>query len=240
LTERTGKVSESVAREILQDIHRRGLTPGTTLAGEGAMVERFGVGRGSVREALRILEVNGLVRLKPGPGGGPVIAPFDPGNFGRMMTLHLQSIGATYRQLLEARVEYETILARKAADQRGDEPGQIVREALDGPRNDVAADHSYASATGGFHRAVGRASGNPVVALAADSIYSIWSIRVTEVLYPPESRQHVLDAHEAIARAIEKHDAKRAERLMQQHMREYADYCAERYPARMDDLVDWK
>ena len=121
MAQRTEKVAEILARQILQDIRRNGLGPGSMLPAESTMVEQYGAGRGSVREALRILEVNGLVTLKPGPRGGPVVAPHDPGDFGQMMTLHLQSRGATYRQLLEARLEYEVVLARKAAEQPGEE-----------------------------------------------------------------------------------------------------------------------
>lgn len=240
MARRTEKVAESVARQILVDIRQQHLGPGATLPPESAMLERFGIGRGSLREGLRILEVNGLVTLKPGPRGGPVVAPHDPANFGQMMTLHLQSLGATYRQLLEARVEYETLLARKAAEQTGDIAGQIVRAAMPATEKGTSGDPEYASATSGFHSAVGRASGNPVLALAADSIYSIWTVRVTAILYPPEDRPLVIEQHEAIARAIEKHDARRAEHLMREHMGLYQDYCETRYPARMDDIVDWK
>jgi DNA-binding FadR family transcriptional regulator len=59
------------------------------------------------------------------------------------------------------------------------------------------------------------------------------------VLYPPDQRADVLRDHAAIAKAIEKHDPKRAERLMREHMERYKEYCEERYPARMDDLIDW-
>jgi DNA-binding FadR family transcriptional regulator len=236
---RTEKVAESVARRILQEIQRDKLAPGAKLPAEYLMLQRFGVGRGSLREALRILEVNGLVTIRPGPRGGPVVASHDASNFGQMMTLHLQSLGSTYRELLEARLEYEVILARKAAEREGDEPGRLVRASMS-PAQMTAFDQAYASATIDFHRAVGEASGNSVIALAADSIYAIWSVRVTEVLYPPEERAGVHRYHDAIARAIERHDAKRAERLMREHMTDYADYCEKRYPARMDDLVDWK
>lgn len=239
MAQRTEKVAESVARQILQEIRRNRLGPGSMLPPESTMVERFGVGRGSLREALRILEVNGLVTLKPGPRGGPVVAPHAPGNFGQMMTLHLQSLGATYRQLLEARLEYEVVLARKAAEQPGEEAGRLVRESLT-PSQDGTDEQRYVSATSGFHSAVGKASGNPVLALAADSIYAIWSIRVTEVLYPADERAQVITHHEAITRAIERHDPKRAQRLMREHMLEYVEYCEKRYPARMDDIVDWK
>jgi GntR family transcriptional regulator, transcriptional repressor for pyruvate dehydrogenase complex len=239
VAQRTEKIAESIARKILQDIQRNHLEPGSMLPPESVMVEQFGVGRGSLREALRILEVNGLVTLKPGPRGGPVVAAHDAGNFGQMMTLHLQSLGATYRQLLEARVEHEVVLARKAAEQPGDAAGNLVRISMD-PNEPGTGDQEYASATSSFHRAVGKASGNPVLALAADSIYAIWSVRVTEVLYPTDERPHVIQQHEAITRAIEKRDPRRAEGLMREHMVEYVEYCEKRYPARMDDIVDWK
>jgi len=239
VAQRTEKVAESVAREIVQDIRRNNLEPGSTLPPESAMLERFGVGRGSLREALRILEVNGLVVLKPGPRGGPVVAPFDPAHFGQMMTLHLQTLGTTYRQLLDSRVEYEAVLARKAAEREGDDAGAIMRAAMTGDTSLLGDDTLYSAATGGFHSAVGLASGNPVLALAADAIYAIWSVRVTRVLYPPDQRDDVLRDHAAIAKAIEKRDPKRAERLMREHMLRYQEYCEERYPARMDDLIDW-
>src|SRR4029077_15281308 len=144
---------------------------------------------------------------------------------------------ATYRQLLEARVEHEAVLARKAAEQPGDEAGKLVRASVR-PTQQPAVDQQYVSATSGFHRAVGKASGNPVLALAADSIYAIWSVRVTEVLYPADARAQVFAQHEAIARAIERHDPRRAQRLMREHMLDYVEYCEKRYPARMDDIVD--
>lgn len=240
MAQRTEKLAESVARQILRDIQDKQLSAGSTLPPESAMLDRFQIGRASLREALRILEVNGLVTLKPGPGGGPVVAAHDPRNFGQMATLHLQAIGATYRELLDARVEYETILARKAAEQEGDLAGQTVREAMDAEGQRAADDRQYSTATSGFHRSVGVAAANPVIALAAESIYSIWSVRVTAVLYPPDDRDQVAIEHEQIARAIEKHDARRAERLMREHMRSYQEYCELRYPARMDDIVDWK
>jgi DNA-binding FadR family transcriptional regulator len=237
MAQRTEKVAESIARQILNDIRRDNLEPGSTLPPESAMLERFGVGRGSLREALRILEVNGLVTLKPGPRGGPVVAQHNPTNFGQMMTLHLQSLGATYRQLLDARIECEVLLARKAAEAKGAPADELIRAAME-DRPSIA-DQEYIAATSGFHHAIGEASGNPVLALVSNSIYAIWSVRVTRVLYPPDQREDVIRQHGAIAKAIEKHDTKRAERLMRDHMRLYQEYCEARYPARMDDLVDW-
>ena len=100
-------------------------------------------------------------------------------------------------------------------------------------------DTSYASVTSGFHATVGIAGRQHGLSLAANAIQSIWSRRVTTVLFAPEDRPTVHQQHEAITKAIEKHDGRRAEKLMRQHLQHYQDYCEMRYPARMDDVVDW-
>lgn len=236
---RTEKIAEHIARQILRDIQQQGLPSGAMLPPEAVMLERFDIGRGSLREALRILEVNGLVTIKTGPGGGPIVAASDPTSFGQMWTLHLQSIGATYRELLEARVEYESLLARRAAEREGDEVALAVRATLDEELQAGSDDAQYIHVTSGFHSTVAMAGENKVLALAANAIQSIWSQRVTTVLFPPEDRPLVHKQHRDITRAIERHDGRKAEMLMREHMQHYQDYCEQRYPARMDDVVDW-
>jgi len=236
----TGKMSERIAREILQDIKRRRIAPGTTLPPESAMLERFGVGRASVREALRILEINGLITIKTGPGGGPVVAAPDSRDFGQMSTLHYQSHGATFRELLDSRVALEPMLAARAAGRDGTEAGERVRAALEyGRQFSLTDDLQYAHVHSDFHTALIDASGNPVLALMANSIKDIWTVRVTAVLFPHDQRPQIDKAHAEITRAIEKHEVRKAERLMREHMEHYQQYCELRYPARLDDTVDW-
>jgi GntR family transcriptional regulator, transcriptional repressor for pyruvate dehydrogenase complex len=236
---RTEKVAETVAREILRDIKRQNLQAGAMLPHEGVMLGRYDIGRGSLREALRILEINGLVTIKTGPNGGPVVAKHDPGNFGQMTTLHLQSIGATYRELLDARVEYEALLARKAAERKDDDATTAIREAMERAKKVSGDDLEYAASSTAFHALVCDAGQNPVIALAAKSIQSIWSRHVTKVLFGAGDRPEVHRQHEAITRAIENHDERRAERLMRAHMQHYQEYCETQHAARMDDIIDW-
>src|SRR6266540_3841108 len=78
------KLSQRIARQIASEISDRRLRPGDKLEAESTMLARFGVGRPSLREALRILEDQGLIMLKPGPGGGPVVADLGSRQFGRI------------------------------------------------------------------------------------------------------------------------------------------------------------
>ncbi|MCY4632208.1 MAG: GntR family transcriptional regulator, partial [bacterium] len=83
---RPTKVATSVAREILHDIVDRGLAPGAKLPPEIEMAESLGVARASLGGGLRILEVHGLITIKPGPGGGPVVAPISSDDLGQTLT----------------------------------------------------------------------------------------------------------------------------------------------------------
>ncbi len=70
---RNVKRSEVVAHRIAQAIASDGLIHGDRLPPESAMLSQYGVSRASLREALRMLEVQGLLNLRPGPGGGPIV-----------------------------------------------------------------------------------------------------------------------------------------------------------------------
>ena len=112
---RTLKTSESVARDIVDDIVRRQLGEGDGLPSEAAMLEQYGVSRESLREGLRLLEVQGLISIRRGPGGGPIVGSVDPANLGRTSTLYYHLAGATYDELFDAWEAAEIAIAELAA-----------------------------------------------------------------------------------------------------------------------------
>jgi len=71
------------------------------------MLETYGGGRASVREALRILETNGLVNIRQARAGGAVVGRVDPVQFGRSATRYSNWVGPTVRELIEARLILE-------------------------------------------------------------------------------------------------------------------------------------
>ncbi|RFU19538.1 FadR/GntR family transcriptional regulator [Geodermatophilus marinus] len=234
---RGAKVAEALAQEIVHEIVSRKLPPGTLLSSEAQMLEDYGVGRGSLREALRILEVHGLITMKPGRNGGPMVIEVGTRDYGRMSTLFFHLGGMTFQQLIEARLVLEPMMARLAAERRGQE---LVGALADPDRTRVEDDATYYDATTDFHRGVASMSGNPVLNLLSVSLEDIFRDQVTGLLSPKDERRHVLEVHAAIAQAIADGDAEAAERLMHDHMQEYADWVRKKHPQLMDQVIDWR
>ena len=80
------------------------------------MLEEYQVGRGTLRESLRFLELQGIISLKPGPGGGPVVERPEATSLATSLMLLLQFADAQYRVVAEARVALEPTMARLAAE----------------------------------------------------------------------------------------------------------------------------
>lgn len=235
---KTSKVSHRVAFAIVEDIVEHDLQPGDRLPAEAAMLERFKVGRASIREALRLLETYGVLTIRPGQHGGPVVAELDASDLGRTLSLFLRLVGATYRDLIQARLVIEPVMARLAAERR--DADQLARLAEVVEREQAAEIDDYLIHANEFHYAVNDASGNPVLDLLGQSLRTLYSERLTgRGLFPTEARPRVRSVHAEIAGAITAGDGPAAERLMALHMEELARLQQERTPWFMDERVSW-
>ncbi len=240
-TRRAEKVSEVVARSIVHDIAARDLKPGAMLPSESVMLARYKVGRASLREGLRILEIQGLITIKPGPGGGPVVADANSADFGRMAALHYHAARATFRELVDARLVIEPLMAGLAAETKDPETIGQLRALSAVTRDGLDEDAKYVEGTRGFHSVIASASGNRVLSLFARSLQDLYSERIGGGrMFPHDAREQVQHDHDAIIKAIETGNAKTATRLMRDHMQELADLAEQRYPGLLDEVVDWR
>ncbi len=160
------KIASRVARLIVADIVESGREPGDALAAESVMVERFGISRASLREALRILETQGLITIKPGPGGGTSVAPVSSSDFGRMATLFFQVMHVKLGDVVEARLVIEPVMARMAAERHDPELNDLLLANVAAHR-DADLDRDWLAITHGFHSMVCAMSGNPLLGLLA-------------------------------------------------------------------------
>ena len=233
---RTVKASERVAQDIVRDIVSRGLETGDRLPLEAAMVEEYGVSRTSLREALRLLEIQGLISLKPGPGGGPVVGTVEPSHLARTAALYFHLSAATYGDVMSTQVLLESICARLAAMNPD-------REALMAPwfENELPDDlPEYRDLTTGFHGAVYQLAANPVLILLTQATTHIVTQHVITTMDPVELRGPIMDEHGAIARVIASGDADAAYRMTTEHFERQHDHLRARWPARLQEFIQWR
>lgn len=237
LTRRSEKVSESVAREIIRN--STGLPPGSTLPAESSMLEQYGVSRGSLREALRILEVQGLIVMKPGPGGGPVLRGPESAVLGKTQTLFFHLLGARYRDLIDGRREIEPILVALAARRADREALEPLRVFLEPKSPTKWSDPQYLREASGFHTTVTALCGNLVLSTLCHSLHDITLFRLRDAGFSDADRLGVLQDHAAIAKAVLDGNAKKAERLMREHMALYSNQVLAHHAGLMDEIIDW-
>ena len=236
--QRPVKTAETVATKIVRDVVERKLKPGDKLPPEAAMLSTYGVSRASLREALRLLEVQGLIRLKPGPGGGPVLEAVDPRSLAQITSLYLHLGGGTYRQLFEAQLQIAPMAARMAAVN----PDRDLVELRLQPYLDAQVsvdDPQYASRTGDFHTRIEELTGNRVIELMARIISQLWTIHVASRMDTTPFRQAILDEHRAIARAVLKGQESRAGRLMYEHYQQLQGEFAKRRRPDFEEYIQW-
>jgi DNA-binding FadR family transcriptional regulator len=238
---RTEKVSEIIAREIVHD--SRGLPPGTMLPSEAKLLERYQVGRTSLREALRVLEVQGLIVMRPGPGGGPMLTEVDSAHFGRMASLYLHKAGATYRDTLDARLILEPVVAGIIAEQQDPEQLRDLNEYLQQSSElpeayDPSSEQALADIRAfEFHMMLMGMSGNPVINHVGRSLQELRVERDAVPRTVEPTNAHAV--HDMIARAIVDGRPAQAEQLMREHMREFIDYTHQHHPGLLETTVSW-
>ena len=225
---------------LLLDIVSQNLKPGDRLPQEPEMVERYGVARGTVREALRILEVNGLISMRVGPGGGPAVRNATPADYGRAMSMFLQAERITLEELFRARRLIEPILVRDAAESQDSEYIAQARDLLGRCSTvDVSDDNAYVAVAREFHELTVSGSPNRVFRIFAMGLMSMFVGSFTKAIYSVERRRLVMKEHIDVLKAIIANHPARAERLMRAHMQEVEESLAARFASSYRDVVSW-
>ena len=234
------KTSEVVAFAMVRDIVKDGLQSGDRMPLEAEMVEQYGVSRESLREALRLLEAQGIVTIRRGPGGGPVVGRASSMNLARTMTLYFQLAGATYEELLEAWRMLEPLAAELAAR---NPDRSLVAQTL-GVHVQPFDDHGdvavYQAHSNGLHFSVIELADNPVLALVVGAIGDIIRTHVIVRIDPFDVRRLIDDDHAAIADAVMAGDPGRARALMLAHIDGLAPIYRAHWDGDLGEIIEWK
>lgn len=234
------KTSERIASAIVGLVVDQGLREGDRLPNEIEMIEQFGVGRGSLREALRILEVYGLISLRSGPGGGPVILNVSPADVSRSFSLYLRLSGATIHDLLDARKMIDPMMARLAADNISEDSAQRLRDALNREEKAARDKTTVVATANDFHYVLASISGNSVLNLIATSLKEMYTSRFVMMgLAERVTKPSIRKEHRQIGDAVLDGDGDLAERLMREHTSRHFDQALRFSPSFSNSVITW-
>lgn len=208
-----------VILDRLRDYARdAGLRRGAQLPSERDLAEQLGTSRASVKQALVVLEVQGLVETRH--GGGTFLLQ-DELSAESVTTLVDRRARLPY--VMEARAGLECQLAELAAQRRSETDLELMEESLRHMAADVAGTGNGAEGDRMFHKAIADAGRNPLLArFLAEIATEINETRVESLRQPGRPAQS-LRQHQAIVDAIRLQDPRRARQAMLRHLRSVGD-----------------
>jgi len=221
------KASDVLADDLRERILRAEFPEGTALPPERELVVQTGMSRTTVREALRILEVQGLVRIKTGRAGGAFVQR--PGEESIASTVSLLIRGRQLRMaaLLETREAIEPACAKLAAAHRTEDDLAELERA----NAAIAAEGSlsdFLKANVEWHVAVAVASHNELLnGFMMALSRAIYASTDNQGFVDTDVRRVTVHAHRTITEAIRERDADAAVRRMQRHVHAYAEAVME-------------
>ena len=233
----TERAATRVARRIVQEIQEDDLVPGTLLDPEHLMVEKQGVARGTVREALRFLELHGTVKLRSGPRGGPVVSVPQLDHLVSALSLQLQFADATYRSVLEARRSVYPVLVAESAENATAEDIAALRACLDRLGEALSSSEATVREARSFHELIAGASKNLVLGLMVNALHEMSDAGAE---YDLEHRQANYEQSGRILEAIEKGDSAKARRLSEKMHAVGWRYWETNAPELLDAPVAWR
>lgn len=213
------KASDILASRLRQLILSGELRPGDPLPNERELVEQSGLGRSSVREALRELSAEGLVSTRGGRGGGSFVTLPDLNSMRKPVELFIQANDVSFESLLDCRLAVEPTLARLAALNRTDEEAQELQALHDKFAASSDNVEEYRRLNLEWHLAVTRASRNaPLIALMEAISSPILASSQPTSVTTQKIREDTVKVHARIQAAIMRRDADEAFRLMSKHV----------------------
>jgi len=236
---RSPRLAEMVADQIRNRILRGELAEGALLPKESELREQYPVNVQSLREAMRILEAEGLVKVRRGNRGGAVVHMPTAGNVAYSLSMVLAMSGADINDVGTALLEVEPLCAALCAG-RSDRATEVVPALRELHEQSLACVDDIVAATTlsrKLHEKIVSLCGNESLIILVGALEALWSLHVTSWVsqradprdVPPDERAEALAVHGQILKFIEAGDAAAAGVLTASHLRDVQPYPSDPY-----------
>jgi DNA-binding FadR family transcriptional regulator len=218
--EKKEKLYVRIADQINTFIQEGVFKEGDRLPAEREISAQLGVSRASVREALAVLEMMGIIEIRIGDG---TYIKKQKSNFD--FEVSRIKNGSAF-ELIEARIHIESLITKLAVERATEEDIQEIEHTNEQLRrllNDEDKIEEFFTYGVMFHKKLAEATHNDVLVRIANSLLkhdndSIWEHLNKRVLFTYEGRLHQLEEHEGILEAIKHKDFQKAEEMMSHHL----------------------
>jgi DNA-binding FadR family transcriptional regulator len=224
--------AQQVARLLLDRILSEDLGPGSSFGTEAELLEQYEVSRPTMRESLRVLESQGVLRLRPGPNGGIIVSKPRIDSLAATLSVYLRLNGVPMEEILRARMAIEPALAQDAAKYGTEEHFQEMEDSIQ--RMSDAHDDAVTiySENREFHTLIAKAARNPVLEVFWLTIGALASGEGDKLKFSQQNRDHIVKAHREILAACRRRDDEAARILSIEHLEELEVLLAKRSPKR--------
>lgn len=225
-------LSVQIANAIRDAILEGRLASEERLPSEAELAERFGVSRSTVREALKRLAAQNLIRSERGSSGGAFVnrITWDEAQDNLVTTTRLL-IGMNdipLEDAVEARFALETSALPLAAEKRSDNHLSDMRREIARQRDSLTTDVEFCASDVAFHSAIAAATGNPLLSFQLSAAFEAMQPLMNMLVYRLRDRERIADLHEALASALEAGDGGAAQQQLEALAAYTKDLAAQR------------
>jgi GntR family transcriptional repressor for pyruvate dehydrogenase complex len=210
------KLYEEVAARIRDLIAEGELRPGQALPSERKLAEKFKVGRAVIREAIRQLEVSGLVESRH--GGGNYVREVTVEHLVAPIASVLNGMSHLREELMDARLFFEPQIARAAAARATPEDLLLLEDVIRRQEEHAASGRSGAEEDAEFHDLLARATHNTVVERVMEVIDNLLEASQARLFRSVQRSRMSLEGNRRILEAVRNHDQEMAQRAMVEHL----------------------
>jgi GntR family transcriptional regulator, transcriptional repressor for pyruvate dehydrogenase complex len=222
--------SELVADRIRAFVISKRLAPGQRLGREEDLARRFGVSRPTLREALRLLASEHLVRASKGPGGGIFVAATPEQGIGKSVSAAVESMLEAHSirldELLETRLLLEVPIAGLAAQRAGEQDVAKLKALISELDDQVPDLERITELDARLHHLIAQIAGNRLAGAFGHWIVDVLQPRLATVIEPAVIEAVIADQHRDLVVAIVRGDPIAAERAMREHLVYLGDLVA--------------
>ncbi|MDA0998992.1 MAG: FadR/GntR family transcriptional regulator [bacterium] len=214
------RIYEDVVAQVQRLIRTKKLSPGDRLPSERELAATLGIGRPSVREALRTLDSMGLIEVRSGQGAFLRDIGLNPylASIRESLSFLLDVKEDTFLELWEVRQGLEEQIAPLAAERREEKHLEKLRALTREMHDAIDSPESFIRAGVTFHRTLAEAADNAVLLTVWEAIAGLIEKSQRRIIGIPEQAGQAVAQHEALLAAVISGDRDAARRAMREHM----------------------